>query len=325
MGAYPYISDLIFAITGVQIPLKIATFGFFLATALLSAIWIFGKEIERRMQLGYVPRVKIPDKTKKSEPQQKQKKKGKKNEKKEAPWRELTAKEIATNLGVLGGLTGIIGARLFHIFEYPEKFLNDPIAMLTARSGLTVLGGLLFGALASWWYCRRHKLLPMLSMLDAVAPAYMLGYAIGRVGCQLSGDGDWGIVANMALKPEWVPKLLWAQTYVGNVIGAEIAEPGVYPTPIYETTMCLILVGVLWKMRTRNCQPGWLFSWYLIFAGIERFLIEQIRVNSTYDWGFFQPTQAEIISVIMVAIGAWGAVKLRKSFETKDVPPLDPS
>jgi phosphatidylglycerol:prolipoprotein diacylglycerol transferase len=102
---------------------------------------------------------------------------------------------------------------------------------------------------------------------------------IGRIGCQISGDGDWGIAANMALKPDWLPSWLWAQTYDNNIYGELIAAPGVYPTPIYETAMALLCFALLWPCGAIHSRIGWLFSLYLLLAGAERLLIEQIRVN----------------------------------------------
>lgn len=111
--------------------------------------------------------------------------------------------------------------------------------MIFTRSGFTIYGGLIFGVIAGTIFAgRRGIAIPALS--DAVAPALMLGYAIGRIGCQISGDGDWGIPADLSLKPAWLPLRLWAQTYDHNIAGVLIAPPGVYPTPIYETVMALI-------------------------------------------------------------------------------------
>jgi phosphatidylglycerol:prolipoprotein diacylglycerol transferase len=145
-------------------------------------------------------------------------------------------------------------------------------------------------------------------MLDAVAPALMLGYAIGRLGCQLAGDGDWGIAANMALKPDWLPGWLWAQTYQGNILGESIAVPGVYPTPLYEAAAALALFGVLRWLRGPGQRPGYLFSVYLLLAGFERLLIEKIRVNPRHDWLGIGATQAEIISMALIVGGLLGMI-----------------
>ena len=110
----------------------------------------------------------------------------------------------------------------------------------------------------------------------------------------------------MTLKPDWLPTWLWAQTYDNNIFGEVIALPGVYPTPIYETMMGLMCFAILWTLRKKAFQSGWLFSIYLLLAGAERFLIEQIRVNPILDIVGIKATQAEMIAVTLIAIGLIG-------------------
>lgn len=174
--------------------------------------------------------------------------------------------------------------------------------MIFSRSGLSVFGGLIFGTIAGVIFIRRWHL-PAPVMLDAVAPAMMLGYAIGRIGCQISGDGDWGTAANMALKPEWLPTWFWAQTYENNIFGEVIAAPGVYPTSVYESVMAFACFGLLWALRKHSFKTGWLFSVYLLMAGLERFAIEQLRVNPKFDVLGFQLTQAEVIALALIMLG----------------------
>jgi phosphatidylglycerol:prolipoprotein diacylglycerol transferase len=143
-------------------------------------------------------------------------------------------------------------------------------------------------------------------MLDAAAPALMLGYGIGRLGCQLAGDGDWGIAADMALKPGWLPDWLWAQTYAGNILGVVLPAPGVYPTPLYECAAALVLALVLQLVRSPRHRAGFVFSLYLLLAGFERLLIEKIRVNVEHDVLGMALTQAELISVVLIVAGLVG-------------------
>jgi phosphatidylglycerol:prolipoprotein diacylglycerol transferase len=140
----------------------------------------------------------------------------------------------------------------------------------------------------------------------------MLGYGIGRIGCQVAGDGDWGIAANMAAKPAWLPGWMWAQTYAGNIVGEVIAAPGVYPTPMYETLMALGCFALLWALRKHPFKTGWLFSLYLLLAGAERLLIEQIRVNPVLSLGPVQATQAEMIATALIAAGLFGLAALTR-------------
>jgi phosphatidylglycerol:prolipoprotein diacylglycerol transferase len=212
-------------------------------------------------------------------------------------------------VGILG--SGLVGARLFHILEYWDLFLSDPIGQLTSRGGLTIFGGFIAGALFAVIYLRR-KNIPIWSSLDAAAPAMMFGYALGRIGCQLSGDGDWGIAANMALKPSWLPEWFWAQTYKNNVVGIAIPEPGVYPTSVYESLLAFVFFAILWKIRAHRFRAGWLFCLYLVMNGTTRFFIEKIRVNSKYHLLGLEFTQAELISVAITAIGIFGLIRFSK-------------
>jgi prolipoprotein diacylglyceryltransferase len=143
----------------------------------------------------------------------------------------------------------------------------------------------------------------------------MLAYGLGRIGCQVAGDGDWGIV-NLRPKPfAWIPDWAWAYNYPHNVINKGVNIPGcvgqfcsqlpepVFPTPFYETVVCLILFIIIWSVRKKFKVPGTLFAFYLILNGVERFFIEKIRVNLTYDIFGFHPTQAEIISSALIIVG----------------------
>ena len=219
---------------------------------------------------------------------------------------------------------GLVGAKLFDIFENWGDFVKRPSDYLFSPSGLTFYGGLIFAALAIWWYARKHRI-GFWHLNDAAAPALMLAYGVGRIGCHVSGDGDWGI-PNPSPKPaSWIPDWAWSYTYPHNVneMGERISgcvgkycnelPAGVYPTPFYETLMCLFLFAVLWAMRKRLKVPGTLFALYLILNGLERFTIEKIRVNTKINLFGFQPTQAEVISTLMVLAGIILFVVLRRN------------
>ncbi len=234
--------------------------------------------------------------------------------------------EIMGNLTVAAAISGLIGAKIFHNLENWQEFIQDPIGNLIAFSGLTFYGGLLFGAVTVL-YLAGKKQINWRHMLDIGAPAMMLAYGIGRLGCQISGDGDWGIV-NTASKPgwlNWIPDWLWSYRYPNNVLKEGVPidgcvgeycyqlEQGVFPTPLYETFACILLFFVLWKLRTRIKVPGTLFAIYLIMNGIERFLIEKIRVNNKMDFLGMQVTQAEIISFTLVLLGIIGIIYFRRT------------
>ena len=288
--SYPYLSDVIKALTGLDIPLPIATFGLMVAAAMIAGAMCLQAELCRLHAENKLPnaRRKIVGKDG------------------SVTFIEVAPHEVVANLTLAVMFAGIIGARVFHIFEHLDTFVLAPWAMIFSRSGLSVFGGLIFGTIAGIIFIRRWNL-PARHMLDAVAPSMMLGYAIGRIGCQISGDGDWGTTANMALKPDWLPTWFWAQTYENNIYGEVIAAPGVYPTPIYETVMAFACFGVLWAVRRHPFKAGWLFSLYLMLAGAERFVIEQIRVNPVFQVAGIDATQAEIIAVLMILAGLAGS------------------
>ena len=235
--------------------------------------------------------------------------------------RVIHPKDLMGQILVWAAIWGLLGAKLFHNLEYWDEFIKDPVASLLSFSGLTFYGGVLFGGVAVIYYTSRNGIKP-LDMLDVGAPGIMIGYAIGRLGCQLSGDGDWGI-PNTSTKPswlEWLPDWAWAFKFPNNVINEGIPIPGcqgkfchelpqaVYPTSFYEFLMCLVLFAILWILRKQIKTPGSLFCIYLILNGIERFLIELIRVNSKYHLGDLSFTQAELISTIMVLTGIAGLI-----------------
>lgn len=267
--------------------------------------------------------------------------------------------ERVGDITIMAAIAGFIGAKLFDNLENWDRFIQNPIANLLSPSGLTFYGGLICATIAILWYAR-SKNIGLLHLCDAAAPGLMLSYATGRIGCQVSGDGDWGIF-NSAYKldadgsiveaaegqfqntlvtgseftqylvreygsvenipyasfkgPSFLPEWLFAYNYPHNVneVGVPIAgcegnycsqlNPLVFPTPLYEIIACTILFFVLWYFRKKLHIAGQLFGLYLILNGVERFLIEKIRVNTTYSIFGFHPTQAELISSLLVIAG----------------------
>ena len=193
---------------------------------------------------------------------------------------EIHPYELVGNITIIAAVSGIIGAKIFHNLENIQDFLADPIGQIMAFSGLTFYGGLICGAISVVMYCRKYKL-NVLHLIDSAAPALMLAYGVGRIGCQMSGDGDWGVV-NLTPKPEWLnsfPDWIWSYDFPNNVINAGIYIDGctgrfcsvlpqpVWPTALYEVIMCIILFSVLWLIRKRITIPGLLFCIYLIMNG----------------------------------------------------------
>jgi len=222
--------------------------------------------------------------------------------------------ELMGNLIVWAAIWGFLGAKIFDNLEHWDSFVQDPINSLLSFSGLTFYGGLICGGAAVLIIARRNGIKP-LHMLDIGGPGMMLAYSVGRIGCHMSGDGDWGIVNTNPKPLSWLPDWLWAYTYPNNVanegnhiagcIGKfcnELPLP-VYPTPIYEVLVCFILFLILWKIRNRIKSPGTMFGIYLMLNGAERFFVELIRVNTKYDVAGIRFTQAELISALLFLSG----------------------
>jgi prolipoprotein diacylglyceryl transferase len=226
-------------------------------------------------------------------------------------------------------LWGSLGAKIFHNLENLEEFSRDPIGSLISFSGLTFFGGLILATIGIIYYLKKQKI-SVIHFADAMAPTMLFAYAAGRIGCQISGDGDWGIV-NTNPKPfGWIPDWAWAYQYPHNVVNEGVAIPGcvgaycnqlplpVYPTALYEIISMFILFAIMWSFRKKVTQPGILTGIYLIFAGGERFFIEKIRVNNKYDFLPFHPTQAELISVILILVGILFLIKSKSWFSKKE-------
>lgn len=337
---YPDFQYLLQGLLGTPMPAWLGifkTFGFFVALAFIAAARVLTIELKRKEQMGLLHPIKKAVKVKE----------------KAADGTVTTVVKdtmmyphmLITEIVFAAAIGGIIGAKIFNAFETWSDFIQDPIGSLFSRSGLTFYGGFIVATIVLYYYARKYKI-GFKHLCDAAAPAIMLAYGLGRLGCQFSGDGDWGIYntayvtqADTKLReatpadaqyiaeitrgtpgvsytaPAGVPVWLVAMNYpynVGNegthIPGAEgdytsVLPVAVYPTPVYEAIAGVLLFGFMWSVRKKLKYPLQMFGLYLVLAGIERFLVELVRVNSKYDLGFIQPSQAEIISVILFLAG----------------------
>lgn len=188
---------------------------------------------------------------------------------------------------------GILGAKIYFLLQHYKDVIADPVGMIFTGNGLVWYGGLIGGSLAVLWAIKKAKL-PLLFTVDLIAPLLALGYVFGRMGCQLAGDGDYGIPS----------KLPWAMSYPNGLVPT---LERVHPAPIYEMIAFLIIFTILWRLRKSHKPDGYLFSLYLVLAGIERFLIEFIRLNRPFFLGL---TEAQLISILMIVAGCFFLVKL---------------
>jgi phosphatidylglycerol---prolipoprotein diacylglyceryl transferase len=194
--------------------------------------------------------------------------------------------DLAYDMVLYAYVGGWVGARLFLIPTAWDIFTADPIGFLLSGSGWVWYGGIAGGLVGIWWLARQQHL-SLLYMADIASPALAIGLAIGRIGCQLAGDGDYGMPTDLP----------WGMSYPNGVVPT---TENVHPAPIYEMLACLAIFAYLWRRRWQMPPTGDLFGWYLILSGIERFLIELVRRNPAWLLGL---TTAQWFSVGFVVCG----------------------
>jgi phosphatidylglycerol:prolipoprotein diacylglycerol transferase len=213
------------------------------------------------------------------------------------------------------GITGFAGAILFGKMEQHYDAALPFWPQLLYFNGLNYYGSLLAGA-TTYIIIAAHNGISFPIAADIGSPGMMLAYGIGRLGCHLSGDGDWGIPVPHP-GPSWLPRALWSSTYPHNVLHRGAAIPGctdpynycsqlsspVFPTSLYEALVCTLLFGILWSLRRRIQAPGLLFGIFALLNGIERFTIECIRINPRYLFLGVTLTQAQIIALGCILTG----------------------
>ncbi len=232
--------------------------------------------------------------------------------------KELIRKGYDQNFGstitLLAIIFGLMGSKILFVFENFSEFLDHP-TMAFSPGGLTWYGGFVLALVAIWLYTKKKKV-PFLKVADASAPALMLGYGIARIGCHLSGDGDYGLPTNLP----------WACVYSGGTYPPSLAfrdfpeivkQYGVngvvpdtlpvHPTPLYEFLIGLLLFGALWAVRRKITIDGKMFCLYLILAGCARLLVEFIRINPRILFGM---SEAQLISIPVIIIGIFGWSRL---------------
>jgi phosphatidylglycerol---prolipoprotein diacylglyceryl transferase len=245
-------------------PLAIPTFGLMVATGLLAAAYVLQADFNRRRtsftQKGYL-----------------------KNGKDQAQHDE--------GFLIIGiaGLAGLVGARLYHVLESPREFFADPWPQLFSRYGFAWFGGFL-GGFVALMFLARHYGIPTLEFLDVCSPAAAVGYAIGRIGCLLSGDGDYGVPT----------KLPWGMSFPNGVVPT---TERVHPTPIYEFLIWMLIAVILWQIGKKTLNSGGatgkVFCAYLILTGFARFLIEFIRINPKSFFGMSNAQTASLLSILL--------------------------
>jgi phosphatidylglycerol---prolipoprotein diacylglyceryl transferase len=197
---------------------------------------------------------------------------------------------------IFAGLVGgVVGARGYYLVQNWDSVKDDFFGNLFSGSGLVWYGGALGGAIAVCFWAWRRGFLG-LALLDLAATPLALGYAIGRIGCQLSGDGDYGRVSDLP----------WAMSYPDGTVPT---TDRVQPTPVYESVTMALVAWILWSLRDR-LAPGLLFALYLVLSGLERFLVEFVRRNQDALLGLTAP---QVESLVLMVVGlAWIGLASRR-------------
>jgi len=264
-------------------PWTIPTFGLMVATAIFVAGYLLQADINRRGGFS-VPAAK-------------------KNKKGAA---EPAHRDEGFLIVTIAGIAGLIGARLYHVLETPREFFANPGPMLWTRYGFAWFGGFLGGFLALIFLARFYRV-ALLEFFDICAPAAAVGYAIGRIGCLLSGDGDYG-------RPTTLP---WGMSFPNGVVpttetcvqwGAP-ANCAVHPTPIYEFVVWMAIAAFLWHMGSKAIRgpkaKGEIFCNYLILTGLARFFVEFLRINPRSFFGISNAQAASVVSILFGAVLLW--------------------
>ncbi|MGA2901412.1 MAG: prolipoprotein diacylglyceryl transferase [Candidatus Acidiferrales bacterium] len=263
-------------------PLTIPTFGLMVACAMLAAFFVLRADLERR-GLASSGKKDAANAAGASSPK--------------------PANAEAELLIAIPCMVGLAGAKLYHLLESPADFFAHPLALLISPYGFAWFGGLLAGFAAFVWVGRRQRI-PLLSLLDVGSPAAALGYGIGRIGCFLSGDGDYGI-------PTSLP---WGMSFPNGLVPT---TQRVHPTPIYELIVACAIAWLLWRMfdrqgralRNNPLPAGSVFAAYLVLTGLARFLVEFIRINPRSFLGMSNAQAASLASLIAGIILWWWLAK----------------
>ena len=194
----------------------------------------------------------------------------------------------ADTVVVVVAMSGLAGSKLYHVLETPHELLADPLGRIFSNVGFAWFGGFLGGIIALWLLGRRYRI-GLFTMLDAAAPAAAIGYAIGRIGCLLSGDGDYGVPTDLP----------WGMSFPHGLVPT---TEHVHPTPIYEFLANAALCWYLWRRSGRavekNEVSGVVTAHYLVLTGVARFLVEFIRLNPPLALGLSNAQWMSALSIV---------------------------
>jgi phosphatidylglycerol:prolipoprotein diacylglycerol transferase len=214
--------------------------------------------------------------------------------------------DFASSLVVWAAIAGIACSRLYSVIDNFSSYMRDPWSIIFSGSGFVWYGGLIGGLLSSYFVSRYYKI-DFLTAADMAGPALVVGQALGRIGCHLSGDGDWGMPTTLPWGAQYPNAIVgWNGNTVLKLDSSNHLVSGFYPgvhvhpTPIYEAIAYSLIFLFLWSRRKESKVPGQLFFLYLMLAGATRFMVEFLRVNARVFLGL---SEAQLIAIAMMVIG----------------------
>lgn len=199
---------------------------------------------------------------------------------------------------------GIIGARVFFLFDHPIYMLHHPSqALKINEGGLAIYGALIGGFIAVALLMKRYGL-PFRSVIDACAPGLLLAQAVGRIGCTINGDA-WGAPTSSPFA--------FVYTNPKALIPANLLGVPTHPYPIYDMALCLAIFAVVWGLRKRDLPAGALFCIYAVVYAIGRFFITYFRQERIWFWGL---QEAQVISLLVLILAAAALVWIMRARTT---------
>lgn len=208
--------------------------------------------------------------------------------------------DVADAIIAWTAFSGMVGAKLYHVLEHPADLASNPFGELFSRSGFAWAGSLIAGVLTLILLARHYKW-SLAAMFDVCSPAAAIGYGVGRIGCLISGDGDYGI-------PSSLP---WAMSFPNGLVPT---TERVHPTPIYEFLASMVIFYYLWRLGARSIRErrpcGEVIGAYFLWTGAARFLVEFIRINPRSVFGML--SNAQLVALISMLVGTTILARIKR-------------
>lgn len=202
------------------------------------------------------------------------------------PLRSFDALAFFTIIG------GILGARLFYVFDHIGYFIDNPLQILAIQEGGLAIYGAVVGGFFSVLILTRIYKYPFAKVIDIIAPGLVLAQAIGRIGCLINGDA-WG-------GPTSGPFAV-VYTNPGALLPRDLLGVPTHPYPIYDMVVNLTILAVIWQVSRRRVPDGTVFATFALLYAVGRFVISFVRQESVWFWGL---QEAQVVSMIIFVVAS---------------------